>query len=103
MKKTILTLALLAAPALAVASPEVAVRQSPAPCVPTTTVPAHSVRARTVLNKFRVTQLLPIQVTVKSMSGPQVRVTFQIGARTALALRQGEIVKLKIVPVRGRP
>lgn len=100
MKKTLLTLALLTAPALAAASPQIAVRQAPTR-VPTIAVSARSVlRARIVMNRFRVAYVLPSQVTLTSIHKPPIRVTFQIGIKTALALRPGEIVRLKIVPVR---
>ena len=107
MKKTaFLTLALLAAPALAVASPQVAVHQQPAPHVPTITIHAPSLlrtRTRIIANWFRVVWPLPTYVVLESVSGPPVRLTLQTSARTAMALRQGELVKLQIVPVRGRP
>ena len=92
MKKTaLLTLALLAAPALAVATPEIAVHQTP---TPTTDI--------TIPKRFVVMYVLPDQAVLESMSSPRVRVTVPIRIHTALALRSGEIVKLKIVP-RGRP
>ncbi len=103
MKKTLLTLALLAAPILAMAAPEVAVHQTAVPRRPTITIPSRSIlRAHIISNRFRVEQLLPIQVTLASVSGPPIRVTLPIRIHTALALRSGEIVRLKIVP-RGRP
>ena len=104
MKKIAIALALLAAPALAVASPQVAVHQKPAPHVPTITIPSRSIlRTRIIANRFRVVWPLPTYVVLESVSGPPVRLTLQASARTAMALHQGEIVKLQIAPVRGRP
>jgi hypothetical protein len=86
MKKTALfALALLAAPALAVATPEVAVHQTP---TPTTDI--------TIPKRFVVMYVLPVQAVLESISRPRVRVTVPIRIRTALALRSGEIVRLKI-------
>ncbi len=103
MKKIAIALTLLAAPALAAASPQIAVRQTPAH-VPTIAVSGRSVlRTRIVGNKFRVAYVLPTQATLVSIHKPHIRVTVEIGQSTALALRSGEIVRLKIVPVRGRP
>ena len=103
MKRPMLMLTLLAAPALALAARQafagqIAVHQTPAAPVPTITIPARSlVSVRRIANRFRVEQLLPVQVTLVSLSQPTVRATFQIGIHTALALHQGEIVRLKIV------
>ncbi|UEO01114.1 hypothetical protein A9R16_006885 [Acidiferrobacter thiooxydans] len=92
MKKTALfALALLAAPVVAMATPEIAVHQTPAPTA-TIAIP----------QRFAVVYVLPVQAVLESMSSPRVRVTVPIRIRTALALRSGEIVRLKIVP-RGRP
>ena len=86
MKKTALfARALLAAPALAVATPEVAVHQTP---TPTTDI--------TIPKRFVVMYVLPVQAVLESISRPRVRVTVPIRIRTALALRSGEIVRLKI-------
>ena len=104
LKGAFLTMALAAVPALALASPQVAVHQSPAPRVPTITIHAPSLlRTRIISNRFRVVWPLPTYVVLESVSGPPVRLTLQASARTAMALHQGEIVKLQIVPVRGRP
>jgi hypothetical protein len=103
-KTTLFTLAFLAVPALAVASPEIAVHQTPAKPVPTITIHAPSLlRTRIIANRFRVVWPLPTYVVLESVSGPPVRLTLQASARTAMALHQGEIVKLQIAPVRGRP
>ena len=112
MKRPMFTLTLLAAPALAlalasreaVAAPQVAVRQSAPPHVPTITVRSRSIlRTRIIANEFRVVWPLPAYVVLESVQGPPVRLTLQTSIRTSIALRQGEIVRLKIVPVRGRP
>ena len=106
MQRPMLLLTLLAAPALALAArqtfaAEIAVHQTPVAHI---TIPARSLmRVRRIENRFRVTQLLPTQVTLVSIQWPSVRMTFPIRARTALALRSGEIVRLKIVPVWVRP
>ena len=98
MKKALLTLALLAVPALAAASPEVAVRQTPAPSP--IVIHARSLLCEHILaNRFLVVQSLPLRVTVETMTTPRVLVTFHTSIRTAMALRPGEIVRLKIVPV----
>ena len=92
MKKTLLTMAImLAAPVVAMATPEIAVHQTP---TPTATI--------AIPKRFVVVYVLPVQAVMESTSRPRVRVTVPIRIRTALALRSGEIVKLKIVP-RGRP
>ena len=92
MKKTALfALALLAAPIVAMGTPEIAVHQTPTPATDIT-----------IPKRFVVVYVLPVQAVLESMSGPRVRVTVPIRIRTALTLRSGEIVKLKIVP-RGRP
>ncbi len=97
MKKALLTLALLAVPALAAASPEVAVRQTPAPIV----IHARSLLCEHILaNRFRVVRVLPLRVTLESIAGTRVRFTVHTGFNTAVSLRPGEIVRLKIVPVR---
>ena len=91
MKKTALfALALLATPALAMATPEIAVHQTPAPATDIT-----------IPKRFVVMYVLPVRAVLESMSRPRVRVTLPIGIHTALALRSGEIVRLKIVG--GRP
>lgn len=118
MQRPMLLLTLLAAPALALAArqtfaAEIAVHQTPTAPVPTITIPARSpLNAHRIANRwsfdsvngsFRVTHLLPTQATLVSVEWPSVRMTFPIRPRTALALRAGEIVRLKIVPVRVRP
>lgn len=104
MKKTALPLAmvLLAAPALAVASPEVQVRQSPTPA-PIVIHARPLLRERVLANRFRVVQSLPLRVTVETTTKPRVLVTFHTSIHTALALHPGELVRLKIVPARVRP
>jgi hypothetical protein len=90
MKKTALfALALLAAPIVAMGTPEIAVHQTPTPATDIT-----------IPKRFVVVYVLPVQAVLESMSGPRVRVTVPIGIHTALALRAGEIVRLKIG---GRP
>ena len=96
MKKIAVALTLLVAPALAVASPEVQVHQTPAPA-------PIVIHTRIVLNEFRVVRALPLRISVETMTRPRVLVTFHTGIHTAMALHPGEIVRLKIVPVRGRP
>lgn len=103
-KNIIIALALLAVPVLAVASPEIAVHQAPTKAVPTITVRSQSIlRTRVIANEFRVVWPLPTYVVLESVSGPPVRLTLQTSIHTSMALRQGEVVKLKIVPVRGWP
>ena len=98
-KHALLTLALLAAPALAAASPEVAARQAPAP--QTIVIHARSLlQTRIVLNEFEVVRVLPLRVTLESIAGTRVRFTVHVGFNTAVSLRPGELVYLKIVPVR---
>ena len=92
MKKTaLLTLALLAAPAVALAAPEMVVHQAA-----TATLPCSIPRT------LKVVRALPFRVTLTSMQGPPIRITIKTGITTATSMRPGEIVKLKIVP-RGRP
>jgi hypothetical protein len=99
MKKIVIALALLAAPALAAASPEVAARQTPAP--QTIVIHARSLLCERILaNRFRVVRVLPLRVTLESIAGTRVRFTVHVGFNTAVSLRPGEIVRLKIVPVR---
>ena len=93
MKKIVIALALLTAPALAAASPKAH--------VPTIAVSGRSIlRTRIVGNKFRVAYVLPTQATLVSIHKPRIRVTIKIGQSTAVSLRPGELVYLKIVPVR---
>ena len=100
-KHALLTLALLAAPALAAASPEVAARQAPAPQTIVIHAQARSLlQTRIVLNEFRVVRVLPLRVTLESIGEPRVRFTVHVGFNTAVSLRPGELVYLKIVPVR---
>ena len=107
MKKTsLLTMAIMmAAPVVAMATPEIAVHQTPAPTA-TPEIAVHQTPAPTatiaIPQRFAVVYVLPVQAVLESMSSPRVRVTVPIRIRTALALRSGEIVRLKIVP-RGRP
>jgi hypothetical protein len=98
-KHALLTLALLAAPALAAASPEVAARQAPAPS-PIVIHARSLLQTRIVLNEFRVVRVLPLRVTLESIGEPRVRFTVHVGFNTAVSLRPGELVYLKIVPVR---
>ena len=99
MKKIVIALALLAAPALAAASPVVAVRQATAPS-PIVIHARSLLQTRMLANRFLVVQSLPLRVTVETMTAPRVLVTFHTSIRAAMALRPGEIVRLKIVPVR---
>ena len=101
MKKTaFLTLALLAAPVLAVASPEIAVHQTPAKPVPTITIPARSLlSARIIVDEFRVLALTRGRVTLESAYGRPIVVTRP--ARTSLHV--GEIVTLTVTSLRGQP
>lgn len=68
------------------ASREVQVNQTPPP--------------RIFTNRLRVVQSLPLRVTLETMTAPHVLATFHTSIRTAMALHPGEIVRLKIVPVR---
>lgn len=99
MKKIAVALTLLVAPALAVASPEVQVHQTPAPA-PIVIHTRSLWQTRILANRFRVVRALPLRVTVETMTRPRVLVTFHTSIRTAVALHPGEIVRLKIVPVR---
>lgn len=99
MKKIAVALTLLVAPALAVASPEVQVHQTPAPA-PIVIHTRSLWQTRIVLNEFRVVRALPLRVMLESIGEPRVRFTMHTGIKTALALHPGEIVRLKIVPVR---
>ena len=106
MKKFLaLTLALLAVPALAVASPEIAVHQTQAPTLPMISVPSHSLRARMVVDEFRVGWIArtahTIRLTLINLSGQKVVVIQPRGA--SRDLRDGEYVYLKVAALRGRP
>ena len=99
-KHALLTLALLAAPALAAASPEAQVNQTPMPVPSPIVIHARSLLCERILaNRFRVVRVLPLRVTLESIAGTRVRFTVHVGFNTAVSLRPGEIVRLKIVPV----
>ncbi len=85
MKKIIITLALLAIPALAAASPQVAVRQTQRP-----------VPSMWVLDQFRVAWVLPTEVILKSVHGP-LTIRMFVGARTAMAFHRGEIIGIRVL------
>lgn len=91
-KTTLLTLALLAAPtlALAAASPQVAVHQTQRP-----------VPSMWVLDKFRVAWVLPTEVILKSVDGPHITIKAYVGARTAMSFHRGERIGIRIP--KGRP
>lgn len=99
-KTTLFTLAFLAVPALAVASPEIAVRQVAVPRVPTITIPSRSIlRTRIIVDEFRVLALTRGRVTLESAYGRPIVVTRP--ARTSLHV--GEIVTLTVTSLRGQP
>ena len=93
-KATLLTLALLAAPALAVASPEIAVRQSPPPETSVRQSPAPC--ARVIVDEFRIVRILPDQITMESVIGPHIKINRWPGFDTAYRLRVGERIYLKV-------
>jgi hypothetical protein len=106
IEKSILILALAAAPALAAASPEIAVHQTPASAKPIITIPVRSpLRERIAVNTFRIVEVLPMMVVLESVQKPHVTIYQQIGMTESQFLFRhlGEIARLKIVPVRGRP
>ena len=101
MKKTAIVLALLVAPTLAFA-------KAPAPHIstniPTIAVNAKSVqRSHFVGDRARVLMVLPMMVDLESLQVPHVKIIQRIGMPESFALHNGEIVKLEIVPGRGRP
>ena len=106
----IIALALLAVPVLAVASPEIAVHQTPAPAKPKPiiTIPARSIRnTRIAVDTFRIVEVLPMMVVLESVQKPHVTIYQQIGMTESQRLEahfhRGAIAQLKIVPLRGRP
>ena len=110
MKRPMLMLTLLAAPALALAARQafagqVAVHQTPGPSVPTITIPARSLmRVRRIANEFRVARIkrhaLATRVFLFDMAGHEVIFTEPRGA--SQNLRAGEYVRLKIVAMQSR-
>lgn len=105
LKRPMLMLTLLAAPALALAArqavaAEIAVHQTPAKPVPTITIPARSLlSARIIVDEFRVLALTRGRVTLESAYGRPIVVTQP--ARTSLHV--GEIVTLTVTSLRGQP
>ena len=93
MKKTLITLALLAAPALALAAPETAVHQTPA-AMATISIPMRIDDMFRIVSIYRLPRA--IRLTLIDWAGNPLSVTEPAWTARGLHLRPGEYVYLKI-------